>query len=290
MIDKGEVMNVSIGFSAYFDFDPGEYNGEEYWLVQRDFYYGHLAGLPEHRGKCPAGLCGLGMDQINSAVRVPSKINSIPPLSYKNSFLGYIDHKPLSTTMIADSQPQSDPQSSLNGLIYQSDLHLDQLNHSIKEPIMTTVEELQKELSLKDAEIAKVKDSVSATKIKELEVKLHDNETALETLKSEIKSKDTDIAGIKEKLKKADEDLQKYKDTEKEALIAELKPRWKGQSKLEDKCLHDLRIVKETMLSSSDADIVQNGLPKLGDARVDPNTIPTIPSTTVDMNEVYKVK
>jgi len=289
MIDKGEIMNVSIGFSAYFDFDPGEYNGEEYWLVQRDFHYGHLAGLPNHRGKCPAGLCGLGMDQLNSSVRLPSKTFGVPPLSYKNSFLGYIDHKPQSLATAMDSQPTPDPQSSLNGLIYPSPLPNDQLTHNTQgTSIMTSIEELQKDLALKDAEIAKVKDSVSATKIKELEVKLHDNETALETLKSEIKSKDTDITEIKEKLKKADEDLQKYKDSEKEVLIAELKPRWKGPGKLEDKCLHDLRVVKETIVSIGDAAIVQSGIPKLGDSRVDPSTLSAIPSTSVSVNDLFK--
>lgn len=289
MIDKGEIMNVSIGFSAYFDFDPGEYEGQEYWLVQRDFYYGHLAGLPNHRGKCPAGLCGLGMDQINSPVRLPSKIQTIPPLSYKNSFLGYIDHKPSILITSTDSGTHSDPQSSLNGLINNTMPMVDQVEPNLKEHIiMPTIEELQKELSVKDAELAKVKDSVSATKIKELESKAHDAEIKMDMLTSEIKNKDAEIAKIKEECKKSSEDLQKYKDAERMSIIAELKPIYKGQRKLEDMCLHDLKVAIDFAKERSADAIIQSGLPKLGDSRVDPNTIPIIPSTTVDINQILK--
>ena len=59
LIEMG--MDVSIGFASKFIWEPGEYNGKSYLLVQDDFRFGHLAGLPDQKGKCSFPKCGTNM-------------------------------------------------------------------------------------------------------------------------------------------------------------------------------------------------------------------------------------
>jgi hypothetical protein len=60
-IRSGKVVNVSIGFLCDWD-SGGVHNGETYALTQRNIILGHLAGLTDARGKCPAGTCGINQD------------------------------------------------------------------------------------------------------------------------------------------------------------------------------------------------------------------------------------
>jgi len=61
-VKVGKVINVSIGFICDWS-GAGEYNGIGYTLAQIDIQIGHLAGLIDARGKCPAGICGINQDQ-----------------------------------------------------------------------------------------------------------------------------------------------------------------------------------------------------------------------------------
>lgn len=61
MISNKEVIPVSIGFLAQLG-DGGEYNGIEYSHTQKDIILRHFAICLESVARCPAGICGVNLE------------------------------------------------------------------------------------------------------------------------------------------------------------------------------------------------------------------------------------
>jgi len=62
-VKQGDLKDVSPAYYCEEDFTPGEFGGEKYDFVQRDFMFGHVvAGVPE--GRCPSPYCGMCVDSF----------------------------------------------------------------------------------------------------------------------------------------------------------------------------------------------------------------------------------
>jgi hypothetical protein len=62
-VRKGDLKDVSVAYFSEDNFTPGEFGGEPYDFVQRNFMFGHVAaGVPE--GRCPSPFCGMNVDSF----------------------------------------------------------------------------------------------------------------------------------------------------------------------------------------------------------------------------------
>jgi len=75
-IKSGELHDVSIGFTYDEDMTTGEWNGQKYDYVQRNFFFDHVAA-PIELGRCPGPVCGIAFDSV-------VKVASDPFAGYKN--------------------------------------------------------------------------------------------------------------------------------------------------------------------------------------------------------------
>lgn len=62
-IKSGDLRDVSIGFTYKGDETPGEWNGQRYDYVQRNFFLDHVAA-PIEAGRCPGPFCGIAVDSL----------------------------------------------------------------------------------------------------------------------------------------------------------------------------------------------------------------------------------
>lgn len=67
-IEAGEVVEVSTGYFAYPEDNPGEYNGKQYQQVHHDIAPDHLAFLPGSRGACSI-QDGCGANRVDNEMR-----------------------------------------------------------------------------------------------------------------------------------------------------------------------------------------------------------------------------
>lgn len=251
----GKIGDVSIGFICDFDFDPGNLNGEEYLFVQRNIHYGHLAGLPGARGKCPSGMCGTNMDQtpvekqkrLNSALRVICD----EVLTVKRAITEFVN---------TDPQPDFHVPITVNNNDFKKDI-LPSIPQKVSS--MPTLEEVLAENQRLKLELSQAKDSVSATQIKSIQTDL--DKTKQEN--TDWNTKFTTLEGQYRKLKTDFEDqgkkLKDFQDKELTILRDELRP-FMGDD-VDKRCLHDLTVmkdVKEKLDKIKTNDLTQNGLPK----------------------------
>jgi hypothetical protein len=62
-VRQGNLKDVSVAYFSEDVFEPGEFAGEPYDFVQRNFMFGHVAaGVPE--GRCPSPFCGMNVDSF----------------------------------------------------------------------------------------------------------------------------------------------------------------------------------------------------------------------------------
>jgi len=62
-VKAGSLVDVSVAYYCEEDWTPGEFGGEPYDFVQKNFMFGHVAaGVPE--GRCPSPFCGMGCDSF----------------------------------------------------------------------------------------------------------------------------------------------------------------------------------------------------------------------------------
>jgi hypothetical protein len=62
-VKNGDLKDVSVAYFCEDIFEPGEFAGEPYDFVQRNFMFGHVAaGVPE--GRCPSPFCGMNVDSF----------------------------------------------------------------------------------------------------------------------------------------------------------------------------------------------------------------------------------
>jgi hypothetical protein len=68
--------DVSLGFYYSEDRTPGNWNGEAYDYVQRDFIFDHVASV--NHGRCPHPMCGIGVDTSLDINRGMTRIGNDP--------------------------------------------------------------------------------------------------------------------------------------------------------------------------------------------------------------------
>ncbi len=92
-VKSGSLVDVSVAYYCEEDWTPGQFGGEPYDFVQRNFMFGHVAaGVPE--GRCPSPFCGMGCDSFRVKPRgdpeVTEKFVRVrvrdPELFVENSF------------------------------------------------------------------------------------------------------------------------------------------------------------------------------------------------------------
>jgi hypothetical protein len=85
-IKKGEMLDVSIGFT--FDKEPvaGTFEGQHYDYKQTNIFLDHLAA-PIPAGRCPGPLCGIGYD--SSKIQVDAKVMSVCPVCSHMNQVGW---------------------------------------------------------------------------------------------------------------------------------------------------------------------------------------------------------
>jgi hypothetical protein len=67
------LKDVSVTYFCEEDFTPGEFGGQPYDFVQRNFMFGHVAaGVPE--GRCPSPFCGMGCDSFKVKARMDPEV------------------------------------------------------------------------------------------------------------------------------------------------------------------------------------------------------------------------
>lgn len=69
---KGELHDVSIGFTFDADPVPGEFGGVKYDYVQRNIFLNHVAA-PIEAGRCPGPICGIGYDSHQQVAVLDAK-------------------------------------------------------------------------------------------------------------------------------------------------------------------------------------------------------------------------
>lgn len=66
-IKDGKLKDVSVSYFCEDIFVPGEFAGENYDFMQRNFMFGHVAaGIQE--GRCPSPFCGMAVDSLTVQV------------------------------------------------------------------------------------------------------------------------------------------------------------------------------------------------------------------------------
>jgi hypothetical protein len=67
MIERGDLKEMSCGYTADVEFTPGTWNGEDYDAVQRNIRYNHVALLPGGKGRAGREV-GLRLDDCSYAI------------------------------------------------------------------------------------------------------------------------------------------------------------------------------------------------------------------------------
>ena len=62
-VKKGDIKDVSIGFTFKKIPTSGDFNGDKYDYIQDDIFLNHVAA-PVERGRCPGPICGINVDSI----------------------------------------------------------------------------------------------------------------------------------------------------------------------------------------------------------------------------------
>jgi len=230
--DSGK-FGVSIGFLAILD-GEGFWNGEKYNHAQRDIKLEHLAICLRSIPRCPIDFCGVNVDS-----EIPTEDQKFTIISKKsnyyniNTILNEIEET--SNEKISDKDKESDNMNDskdesgkiagfepkdLEAILtplrkYMAGIHeewnADQITLRIKKALQDSFDSLQKNVDDKNMDEKEFKDAIAEkdAKIKELE------DIVRESLIKEIKS-----FGDAENIKKLN---------------------------LEDKSVHDLKLIKDTV-------------------------------------------
>jgi len=259
-VEGGKVIDVSIGFICSFD-NGGVFEGEDYVLTQRDLQIGHLAGLVDQMGKCPAGICGINQDSIVHDYAKTHLVGKSFPYFHEVPDCGCktkIDRK--------DSKNEVHVNVTLdnvdsNGLITPSTHN--QISGVF--PMADDIEKLKTELTSKDAKIKALEDQATSA----LSDKVTKISTDLTLMSKTVAERDVEIKSLKEEIEKFKAEKKKAEDTERPRIIAnlekagvleiddgiEIKP-------LKDACLRSLRIAWGSVSKNNDAMLKLGGMPK----------------------------
>ena len=253
-LERGEVINVSIGFICDFDYG-GTFNGQQYALTQRNIQIGHLAGLVHARGKCPSGLCGLNQDAekvVEHDHTAELYLSGIPHITQVHSVMVDIE-----TTATYDPMSIWAPQVPINT----------STNIESSSDIMPpTIEELQKALTDAQKTILDMQSSDIKKQLTDAQKVIADWQTKYDAIKVAKDAMEEETKKCGEKVKEKDAEIEKLKTISKDQLIAKLKPVYgdrvvtKGK-KLDELCLHDLEVVADSVGIAIENALKTNGTP-----------------------------
>jgi len=260
-IKKGDIIDVSIGGTTKFG-PGGIFNNRKYFASQVDMSLNHLAFLPRSEGRCGKDHCGINKDSAQKIVSDAVAImHPITDQKLIDDLTVIVDSK------ISDHENES-PNSQTLIPLNTNDLKLiSDLNTFTTQVYNMTLEE---ELAKLKMENEKLRDSISSTKLSELNDTLKNSKIEIETLKKLNSTISAENVNLKTDL----EDANKFK-AEKEAeevntIVKELvDSKIYTEEEVNDKCIKELRVIQSTLQKASgkmtDAKKKQFGFPKPGE-------------------------
>lgn len=256
-------LSVSIGFICDFDMQVGDLDGEKYVAIQRNLRLGHVAGILEGSGKCPIGICGINQDFKKGPKLMHIYLRT--PLEIK---VGETDSKEGASQPITESPHAAVINEGHDHLHNSNDVFLPtNVGHS-----NMTEAELLKEIERLKSENQTIKDSQTATKLKELKDSSEDATKQLGFAQAAIKTKDTELSNKDAELKTYQEKLKVIEDKEgkadREWLVEKLGSEdeaidlgdGKPARKIKELCNHDARLGKIILSKMFDSLLKTQGL------------------------------
>lgn len=246
-VESGKVINVSIGFICDWA-GAGVFNGQPYTLTQTNIQIGHLAGLVNARGKCPAGICGINQDHHIDINHEHTHVANMG-----NIYCGFTDENKIGTEQTCDCAKKTKDKSDEDVVVQDNRLlNNSHVNQTQEDILMTPEEEAAKKKAEEEKEKMK-KESKDSTEIliqsnHDLTLKLGIAEQTIADLRKEV------------------QDLKKENDSFKEIKRSELieflgKDRVINGKKIADTCLHDLSVMADFKRDMQDKELENKGLP-----------------------------
>lgn len=240
-LDMNMKIPVSIGFWTELG-DGGIYNDEEYDFSQIDMVLNHLAVCFYSKPRCPIDKCGVGLDS--------EEMNDMNGVTFINQDKQYYS---ISNILeIREEKEITNKNEEYGDKILEQDnaLPKDEVLKSEGRDLYTIMKDLLDYLGRLDAQSKEDAENFILSLLKGEESKMEDSEFKEEitALKNKIKEMEDSQKSKDELIEKLEKSVKEYEEKERKNLVDSIKKfSIYEDSELEGKCIHDLRVMADTV-------------------------------------------